>query len=102
MAGGAPTALRPEFCQPRRDSRAHFFVADHLTDTGAVRQARMRAAGGDIRKYQETHLVAAMARHDDVLRQRRQRSDTGDPQRADADPGAGIELEILGDATVEK
>ena len=62
----------------------------------------MRAAGGDIRKYQETHLVAAMARQDDVLRQRRQRGNSGDPQRPDADPGAGIELEILGDAAVEK
>src|SRR5713226_9346431 len=102
MAGGAAAALRPEFCQSRRDCPAHFFVADHLADSSAVSQARMRAAGGDIRKYQETHLVAAVARHDDVLRQRRKRSNAGDPQRADADPGAGIELEILGDAAVEK
>jgi len=39
---------------------------------------------------------------DDVLRQRRQRGDAGDAHGADADPGAGPELEILGDAAVEE
>ena len=47
-------------------------------------------------------MIAAVAGDDDVLRQRRQRGNTGDTQRADADPGAGIELEIFGDAAVEK
>src|SRR5216683_6144000 len=62
----------------------------------------MHAAGTEVRKYQKTYVIAAMAGYDDVLRQRRQRGDPGDAQRADADPGAGIELEILGDAAVEK
>src|SRR6266853_426633 len=62
----------------------------------------MHAAGTEVRKYQKTHVIAAMAGYDDVLRQRRQRGDPGDAQCADADPGAGIEFEILGDAAVEK
>ena len=62
----------------------------------------MGPAGRDVGKYQEADLVAAMAGHDDVLRQWRQCCDAGDAQGADIDPGAGIELEILGDAAVEE
>ena len=62
----------------------------------------MRAAGGDVREDQEADLVAAMAGHHDVLRQGCQRGDARNAQRADADPGAGVELEILGDAAVEE
>src|SRR5882724_7185639 len=69
---------------------------------GTLGQAGLHAAGGNVRKYQKTYVIAAMAGYDDVLRQRRQRGNTGDPQRANADPGAGIEFEILGDTAVEK
>ena len=62
----------------------------------------MGAARRDVREDQETHLVAAMAGHDDILRQWCERGNPGDAQRADADPGAGIELEIFGDAAVEE
>ncbi len=62
----------------------------------------MRPAGRDVREDKEADLVAAMAGHDDILRQRRQRGDACDAQGADIDPGAGIELEIFRDAAVEK
>ena len=62
----------------------------------------MTPAGRDIRKHEEADFIAAMAGDDDILRQRRQRGDAGDAQGADADPGAGIELEIFSDAAVEE
>jgi hypothetical protein len=43
-----------------------------------------------------------MAGHDNILCQRRQCGDAGHAQGTDADPGAGIELEIFRNAAVEK
>ena len=96
----AAFGLQP--CQPQGNRDADRRMADHLVGVCIIGQVGMRAAGRDVWKHQEAHLVAAMTGHDDVLRQRCQRSDPGDAQRADADPGAGIELEILRDAAVEE
>ena len=94
----APSALPGPARSRRAPCRGR---SPRSTSALSGRPACARQAG-DVRKHQEAHLVAAMAGHDDVLRQRRQRGDAGDAQRADADPGAGIELEILGDAAVEE
>ena len=95
-------ALRLQSCKALRDRAADLVVTDHVVHIGAVGQTGMGAARRDVREHQEANLVAAMAGDHDILRQRRQRGDAGDAQRADADPGAGIELEIFGDAAVEE
>ena len=77
-------------------------MADHVFHVRAVGHAGMRPAGRDVRKHEEADLIAAMAGDHDILRQRRQCRDTCNAQGADADPGAGIEFEILRDAAVEE
>ena len=50
---------------------------------------------------QRTDFAALVAGDHRVLHQRRQCTDQAQAQRTDADPGAGRQLEILGDAAVE-
>ena len=59
-------------------------------------------AGVEIREDQRADLVAVGAGDDDVARIRRELRQQARAQRADIDPGAGRELEVLGDAAVEQ
>src|SRR5215472_6091037 len=74
----------------------------HIVHARRLTHAGMRAARDNVRKHQEAHLVATVAGHNDVLRKRRERGDASDTQRADTDPGAGVELEVFCNTTVEK
>src|SRR3954468_20722238 len=85
--------------QARCDRGTDFGVDDHVLDLSAVGQSSQRAAGGDVREHQKAHLVAVMARYDDILRQRRPPFHPSDARRADADPSAGAELELFGPRT---
>ncbi len=60
-----------------------------------------RAASGQAREDQKPDLVAVVAGDDGILDHRRAGGDGGDTQRADRNPGAGAELEVLADAAVE-
>ena len=63
---------------------------------------RELAAGFEIGEDQRGDFVAVGAGEHHVAHERRAMRDEGRAQRPDADPGAGRELEILGDPAVEQ
>ncbi len=74
--------------------------AHHAEQGGVQGLARLRR-GLRAGEHQQPDLAAVVARDHDVLNQRRQPRHQLDPQRADRDPGAAGELEVLGHAAVE-
>ena len=66
------------------------------------RAGRDFAAGVEIGKYQRRDLVAVGPGEHDVARQRGKMRNESPAQRPDADPGAGRQLEILGEPPVEQ
>ena len=68
----------------------------------AGRSGAELAAGVEIGEYQRRDLVALGARQHHVANKRREMRDQCGAQRPDADPGAGRELEVLGEPAVEQ
>ncbi len=64
-------------------------------------RADQRLAAGGVEPGQQGDELAVLAGHDRVLQHRRGGGERADPQRADMDPGAGGELEVLRQAPVE-
>ena len=78
-------------------------VLEHHRGGGVRRQIRRQLpASVDVRNDQGGDVVAVGSRQYDVTHQRRAMRDKRHAQRSDADPGAGGELEVLGNAPVEK
>ena len=67
----------------------------------AVAKAGQFAAGREIGHDQRRRVVAIMPGDDDVGHIRRAVGDELEPERPDADPGAGRKLEVFGNAPVE-
>ena len=68
--------------------------------SGRVR-AEQRLAAGDVEPGEDADEFAVGAGDDRVLEDRRAGADGADPQRSDMHPGAGRELEVLGEPAVE-
>ena len=81
----------------------HALVRDDVGGARVLRQVgREAAAGVEIGEDQDRDDIAVRAGDHDVAHIGRAMRDEGDAQRPDADPGAGRELEVLGDAALEQ
>ena len=86
-----------------REFGAHALVGEQSGDGSIGREiGRKLAAGIGIGKHQRGDVVAVGAGQHHVAHQRREMRDERGAQRPDADPGAGRELEIFGEAAVEQ
>ena len=100
-ASGAAAGRFVECAEQARESRPYALARENLGGARAVAEAGELPAGREIGNDERGCVVAIVSRHDHVRHMRRAVGDELEPQRPDADPGAGRELEVFGDAPVE-
>ena len=91
-----------ERAEQARESRPHALAGENLRRGGAVAEPRQFAAGREIGHDERRRVVAIMPSDDDVRYKGRAMGDELDPERPDADPGAGRKLEVFGYPAVEQ
>src|SRR5580704_17645497 len=102
-AARCATARLQQRVEEAREFAAHALVGELSGDGSVGREiGRERPAGIGIWKHQRGDVVAVGAGQYHIAHQRREMCDERSAQRPDADPGAGCELEIFGEAAVEQ
>jgi hypothetical protein len=93
--------LTREFVENRREAREHSGVLQDLRRRRGRRKAGQLATPYHVRKHQGGSELPILARDDDILGESGSLHQDSRAKWSDADPCAGRQLEVLGQASVE-